>query len=131
MGIPTFTRAYEASADVLGYRIVKFSDVSTSSKVATAAASTSPLIGVSDAQGASSGDMLDVHRAGLAPVQLGGSVSAGDPLTADEDGKAIKAVAADDTTIVIIGTAEQPGVEDDIIDAWLAAGTLTKPNAAA
>lgn len=131
MGVPTFIRSYEASADVAGNRIVKFSDTASSSKVAQGAANTDPLMGVSDRMGASAGDMLDVHRAGLAPVQLGGTVAAGDKLTSDADGKAIKAVAADDTTVTIIGTAEQPGVEDDIIDAWLAAGTLTKPNAAA
>ena len=127
MGIPTFTRAYEASADAGGYLIAKFSDAATSSKVAPASANDDPLIGVFDRQGASAGGMADVHRAGLAPVKLGGTVAAGDPLTSDANGKAIKAVAAAGETIQLIGRAEQPGVANDIIDAFLSPGLLHEP----
>lgn len=52
---PTFTKAYEASAAITGNRIVVFSDTAASSKVAMAAAATTPAIGVSDAMGAASG----------------------------------------------------------------------------
>lgn len=122
--IPTFTRSYEASAAVAGYRIVKFSDAASSSKVAHAAANTDPLMGVSDAMGADIGGMADVHRGGLVSVQLGGAVNAGDPLTSDANGKAIAAAAAVATTVRIIGYADAPGVADDIIDAFLAPGIL-------
>ena len=40
-------------------------------------------------QGADAGGMADVHRSGLVSVRLGGTVTAGAPLTSDADGKAI------------------------------------------
>lgn len=122
--IPTFIRAYEASAAVAGYRIVKFSDAASSNKIAQANSTTSACIGVSDAMGADLGGMCDVHRAGLVSVELGGSVNAGDPLTANADGKAIKAVAASGTTVRIIGSADEPGIAGDVIDAFLSPALL-------
>lgn len=122
--IPTFICAYEAEADIAGFRIVKFSDTTASQKIATAAANTEPHVGVSDGMGASAGGMCDVHRGGLVSVQLGGAVAAGDPLTSDAAGKAIKAVAAVSTTVRVIGYADAPGVADDIIDAFLSPAIL-------
>lgn len=124
--IPTFIKSYEASADIAGYRFVSFSDTAASSKVAQAAANTAPIIGVSDALPAKIGQQCDIHLAGLAPVMLGGTVTAGAPLTADADGKAIAAVAAASTTVRIAGFAHQPGVAGDIIDVWLAPGLLDR-----
>lgn len=123
---PTFTKAYEASAAIAGYRIVAFSDAASSAKIATAASETAPALGVSDAMGAPEGGMCDVHRAGLAPVQLGGTVTAGAPLMADEDGLAIVATAAASSTHRVIGYADAPGVAGDIISVWLAAGLLDR-----
>lgn len=117
--IPTFVRSFEASAAITGNRIVKFSDVAASSKVALAAAATDPAIGVSDSMGAALGEMCDVHMAGLVSVILGGTVTAGAPLMADANGAAIAAVATASTTRRVIGFATQPGVSGDIIDAWL------------
>lgn len=122
--IPFFTRAYEADTDIEGYRIVSFSDAASSKKVSHSAAGTDAHIGVSDAMGADAGGMCDVHRGGLVSVQLGGAVNAGDLLTADADGKAVAAAAVASTTIRIIGYADEPGVADDIIDAFLAPGIL-------
>lgn len=125
--IPTFTRAYEASAAVAGRRIVRFSDTAASQKIAQASTNTQPNIGVSDAMGADAGAMCDVHRAGLAAVELGGTVTAGAALTADANGKAIAAVAASGTQVRIAGYADQPGVSGDIIDMWVAPGLLDRP----
>lgn len=122
--IPTFIRAYEAAAEIEGRRIVAFSDPASSSKVTTASANTGPFAGVSDAMGAELGGMCDVHRGGLVHVTLGGPVQAGDPLTSDANGKAIKAVAAAGTTVHYIGFADEPGVADDVIDAFAAPGLL-------
>jgi len=120
MSIPSFTRAYEASAVIAPYRIVAFSDAANSSKIAQGAAANGRLIGTTGKIGASAaGLMTDVNRAGLNPVQLGGPVSAGDWLTSDANGKAIA------TTTVghnVIGRAEQPGVADDVIDYFAAPG---------
>lgn len=120
MSIPSFIRAYEASAVIAAYRIVAFSDAANSSKIAQGAAANGRLIGTTGKIGASAaGLMTDVNRAGLNPVQLGGPVSAGDWLTSDANGKAIA------TTTVghnVIGRAEQPGVADDVIDYFAAPG---------
>lgn len=125
--IPTFTRAYEASADVIGRRFVRFSDTAASQKVAQASANTQPIMGVSDAMGALSGGMCDVHRSGLVSIELGGTVTAGTPLTSDANGKAIAAVAASGTQVRIGGFADQPGVAGDIIDMWFAPSLLDRP----
>ena len=122
--IPTFTRSYLAGAAILGARIVAFSDVAASQKIAQAAASTDPFLGVSDILGAPLDGMCDVHRDGTVSIELGGTVEAGDPLTSDADGKAIKAVAAAGTTIRVVGFADEPGVSGDIIDAFLSPAIL-------
>ena len=122
--IPTFIRAYEASADIAGYRIVMFSDAASSNKIAQADSNTAASLGVSDAMGADLGGMCDVHRDGLISVELGGTVTAGAPLTSDADGKAIAAVAAAGTTIRIIGFADEPGIAGDVVDAFLSPALL-------
>lgn len=118
--IPTFTRAYEISATVRPYRIARFSDTAASQKVAEATVNTQPLIGTFDKLAASAavGQMVDVHRSGLCQVELGGTVTAGAPLTSDAQGRAIAAVAAAATQVRIIGFADQPGVIGDVIDYW-------------
>ncbi|ETR79288.1 hypothetical protein X566_01480 [Afipia sp. P52-10] len=115
MSIPTLIRSYPCPADVAPHRIVKFSDVSASSSVAQATAATEPLWGVSDAMGGSAGGMVDVILAGLGEVQLGGTVTAGAPLTSDADGKAVALVGSAGATRRLVGFAEQPGVAGDII----------------
>lgn len=125
--IPTFIRAYEASAAIAAYRIAAFSDTAASRKVAQAANATAAVVGVTDRLGADLGSMCDVTRAGLASVELGGTVAAGDPLTSDATGRAIKAVPASNTAMRIVGWAEEPGVVGDIIDAWIDPGQFTNP----
>lgn len=122
--IPTFIRSYEASADIEGYRIVAFSDVAASKKVAKAATAIGPSIGVSSKLGASAGGMVDVIRDGLGQVQLAGPVNAGDPLASDANGKAIKAVPAAGQQVRVIGYAEEPGIAGDVIDAFIAPSIL-------
>jgi hypothetical protein len=125
--IPTFIRSYISTADVLPFKIVKFSDVSASKKIATASAATDPIIGVSDAQGGSSGNTVDVIRGGLGQVTLGGTVAAGDPLTSDASGNAIKLVGAATTVKRLVGFAEEPGISGDIIDFQAVNGLLQLP----
>ncbi len=127
--IPTFIRSYVAAAAVLGNRIVKYAAPSTDKTVNTATASTQPFVGVSDRLGADAGQMLDVHRGGLVAVQLGGTVTAGAPLTSDDEGKAVAATATAGSTIRVIGYADEPGVEDDIIDVMWAPGLLHEASA--
>lgn len=122
--IPNFTRAYEASAAVSGFRIVMFSTPASTTTVAHATGGTVPLVGVADRQGAPQGGMADIHRGGLVSVQLGGAVAAGDPLTSDATGLAIKAVPGAGANLNIIGFADQPGVSGDIIDAFMSPGVV-------
>ena len=124
--IPTFTRAFEASAAIGGNRIVMFSDTAASAKIALANSATAPSFGVSDTMGAALGDMCDVHMAGLAQVVLGGTVTAGAPLMADANAAAIAATAAAASTRRVIGFATQPGVAGDIIDVWLMPSLLDR-----
>lgn len=128
--IPTLIRSYLAAAAIEGFRIVKFSAPAASRDVITATANDEPFAGTSDRMGASLGGMCDVVRSGFGCVQLGGAVSAGDPLTSDDEGKAVKAVPAAGETISIVGYADAPGVADDIIDYLVAPGLLHEPAAA-
>ncbi len=122
--IPTFIRAYAASAAIAGCRIVTFDVPASATTIATATSGTVPLVGVSDRMGADTGGMCDVHRGSLVAVQLGGAVAAGDPLTANATGLAIKAVPGAGTNLNIIGFADQPGVSGDIIDVFIAPGVI-------
>ena len=58
--IPTLIRAYEASATITAFKVVKFSDTSASSKIALASANTDPILGVTGALAGGAGDMVDV-----------------------------------------------------------------------
>lgn len=114
--------AFEASADILPHRIVAFSSPSTNSRIATATSATGPLVGTTGKIAGASGAMVDVERCGGVPrVQLGGTVAAGDWLTTNNVGKAIKVTAAGQRTI---GQADQPGVADDIINYLGAPGVV-------
>lgn len=123
---PTFTRAFETSAAVAGCRIVVFSDTAASARIAQAAAATTPAIGISDAMGAPSGGLCDVHMAGEVPLQLGGTVTAGAPLMADANACGVAATATAATTRRVVGFALEPGVAGDIIKVWLAQGLLDR-----
>jgi hypothetical protein len=95
--------------------------------VVQAAGATDALVGVSDFMGAKTGGPLDVVQAGLAELRLGGNVNAGDPLTADADGKGIKCAPAAGATKMYGAFAQAPGVADDIIPVLVAPGFLHEP----
>lgn len=118
--IPTFVKSYAAAAVILGFRFVKFAAPTADTSVTTSAAATDAIIGVSDAMGAPVGQQCDIHLAGLVSIQLGGPVSAGDPITSDDEGCAVLAEADAGSTVWVAGIAHAPGVAGDIIDAWLA-----------
>lgn len=122
--IPTFIRSHVAAADIEPRRAVTYAAPTADKSVQQATGSTLPFVGVSDTLGADAGDMCDVHRAGLPGVKLGGTVQAGDPLTSDANGKAVKAVPGAGTTVYLFGYADEHGVADDIIDYFAAPGVL-------
>lgn len=114
---------YTAGAAVNPYRFVKHG--SSDQQAIQASAATDAIIGVSDQMGAdATGDPLDVIRSDLAEVEYGGSVTRGDPLTSDSDGRAITATVDGSR---IAGYAETSGVVGDIgsyhaVPGYLAAG---------
>ena len=108
---------YTAEGTIAPFRIVKFG--TSDGNVLQASASSDGLIGVATAVGANSystGNRLDVCRAGLAEVEYGGQITRGDKLTADSNGKAITITNAMLVAGVVnsIGTAEVSGVAGDI-----------------
>lgn len=118
-------KSYRASAETAGRRIVAFTG--TGSEVGTATTATAPSFGVSMPLGADAGGMLDVTLSGLAELQLGGAVDAGDPLTADADGKGIVAAPVAGSVIRYAVFALGEGVEDDIIPVLVVPGIINTP----
>lgn len=110
---PGLQKSYSAEGAIGAYRIVKFG--AADGGVLQAAAATDKLIGVIDRiPAAASGDRVDVIRSGIAEVEYGGTVAAGDLLTADASGRAIVATAAAGSNVRVIGVAEVAGVVSDI-----------------
>lgn len=117
--IPSLIRAFEASAAVAAYKIVKFSDTAASSKIALASTNADPFVGVSGSIATVSGDMTDVILTGIGLVTLGGTVTAGAILTSDASGNAIVAVPTAAVFMSIIGRTLAPGVAGDVVEVLL------------
>lgn len=107
------SKNYTAEGAIPAYRIVKFG--ATEGGVLVAAAAADKLVGVNDRLAfAVAGDRGDVVRVGIAEVEYGGTVAAGDPLTSDATGRAIVAAPAAGANVRVIGFAEVAGVVGDI-----------------
>lgn len=107
-------KSYTAGAAVAGRRFIK--PGGTAGQFIQAAAATDLIVGVSDALGAASGARLDTHLSGLVEVELGGTVAAGAPMTADSVGRGVTAVSGNRVGAI----AMTGGVSGDIVDALLA-----------
>ncbi len=117
-----FNRNYTASGAIGAYLIVK--PGATDGTIAAAAAATDALIGVNESVAAANGERVDIVKAGIADVLFGGIVAAGDPLTADLTGKAVKAAPAVAANVRIIGFAEVAAVAGDIGPMLIAPGVM-------
>jgi hypothetical protein len=122
---PGLIKSFVALTAIFPRSIVAFAAASADNSAALASVNTDPLFGISDSLGADAGQMADVYLSGIAPVELGGTVEAGDPLTSDADGKAIAAVAAPGTSVRTVGFAMEPGVVGDHIDIHVVPGNVT------
>ncbi len=112
MSIPGLYRNYTTASAIPPYRLVKHG---ASGDAVLATAATDHLIGAVQNMG-SIGSRVDVCVAGIPEVTLGGTVEAGDPLTAGPEGKAVKAgKPGTGETVYVIGFAETAGVADDVI----------------
>ena len=119
MANPEFIKTYDAGAAVTPYTIVKFSADYT---VVPAAASTDVLVGVTTEVSSNSGDRVDVVHSGAPYVKLGGTVSAGDPITSDASGYGVKAAPATGVNANCIGRARYGGVAGDVIEVLMPHG---------
>lgn len=115
-------KTYTAGGAISAFRIVKLG--SNDGEVVQAAAATDLLIGVCAELAPASGERVDVHKIGIARVEFGGTVTRGNPVTADASGKAVAAAPAAGSNVRIIGFAEVSAVAGDIADVLLAPGVM-------
>jgi hypothetical protein len=125
MSANSISRSYVAAGAIGARLITKYTN--NRAEVAQASAATDRLAGVTELGAAALGDVVDVVRAGMDKVTAGGNVAAGDLLTSDANGKAIKAVGGAGQTVFVIGQAEEPGVANDIIHYTTAPSVIVLP----
>ncbi len=121
MSQPMLYRTYTAGGAIAAFRIVK---PSADGAVVQAAAATDFLMGVTGPIAPASGERVDVIKSGIAPVEFGGTVTRGGPVTADANGKAVAAAPGAGTNARIIGFAEVSAVSGDIADVFLYPGFM-------
>lgn len=110
---PGLIKNYSAEGAIPAYRIVKFG--AADGGVLVSAAAADKHVGVNGRLAAAvAGDRIDIARTGIAEVEYGGNVAAGDLLTSDASGRAIVATAAGAANIRIVGVAEVAGAVGDI-----------------
>lgn len=119
MATPGIYKNFEAEGEIGPYVIVTHGTADYAVKAATGA--TVALVGTTDELGKLSNGCVDVCTGGIPEVALGGTVAAGDPLTSDASGKAVKATAAGNR---ILGFALVSGASGDIIPYQYSLGTL-------
>ena len=119
MATPGIYKNFEAEGEIGPYVIVTHGTADYAVKAATGA--TVALVGTTDELGKLSNGRVDVCTGGIPEVAHGGTVAAGDPLTSDASGKAVKATAAGNR---ILGFALVSGASGDIIPYQYSLGTL-------
>lgn len=117
MANPGLIKTYDAGAAINPYTVVKFT--TTDFQVLQATASTEPLAGVTTEIAAASGERVDVIHDGIAFVKAGGTIAAGDPLTTDSNGNAIKAAPATGVNANCFGRARYSAVSGDVFEALI------------
>ena len=113
-------KSFVPAAAIAGYRIVKHD--AADNRIVQSALGTDEHLGVSTFVGASAtDDTVDVVMMGIAEVELGGTVTRGDNLTSDAQGRAITATTEGQR---VIGKAMASGVVGDIQPVFLAPSVL-------
>ncbi|CAD5107230.1 capsid cement protein [Zestomonas carbonaria] len=125
MNIPGLTTAKRAGGAIASRRILVHG--SSDGAAVQATGGTALLIGVSTDIPTDNGQPVDVIRTGLAPVEYGGTIARGAPLTADSQGRAVAATLPVVANTYIIGFAEVEGSEGDIGSAFIAPAVLAVP----
>lgn len=122
MANPDLIKTFTAEAAVAAYRIVKHGTADTN--VVQAAASTDALLGVSGLLAGVIDNRVDIILCDIAEVEYGGTITRGDWLTADANGKAVAAAPAAGVNANVIGRAMMSGVTGDIGTVLLAPGRI-------
>ncbi|TFF20533.1 hypothetical protein E3C22_16625 [Jiella endophytica] len=116
-------RSFEAASAIGGYLIVAASG--TAGAIAAAVAKKG--FGVAERVGSEAGQMCDVTVAGMTEVIAGGDLDFDDPVTADDSGRAVKAVAVAGETVRIVGFIRAEGTTGDILPIQVAPSLLVTP----
>lgn len=116
--IPALTINYTAEGEIAPRRLVKHG--SKDGTAAQASANSDSLLGVSTDIPSVAGGRVDVIREGITPVLYGASVTRGQPLTSDAQGRAIPA----NTGQQVAGYAEVSGAADELGAIHLQRGAL-------
>jgi hypothetical protein len=123
---PILTKSFRAATASGGHLFIA---AQAGAGVAEAAASTDAIIGVSDQMGAAAGRMLDVVQLGWAELKIGGNVDFGDLLTADDEGRGVKAEPEAGEQVRTGAVAMSDGAEGDIIPVYVTLGVIATPAA--
>ncbi|EIX9611393.1 TPA: DUF2190 family protein [Klebsiella pneumoniae] len=118
MNIPGLITCHKAEVALAARRMVTHGTVPD--EITLAVDGSKLIIGVTTLVAASIGEPADVVRSQLTPVIYGDDIVAGDPLTADAEGRAVPATAGQ----FYLGFAEYDGAEDDLGSVWIAPGKL-------
>lgn len=122
---PMLTKGFEAAAAIAASRFVAFDTPATATTVAQATAATSEVLGISDRLvQVAQGQMADIHLLGIALLELGGTVQAGDRLTSGAAGVGVVIAAGAGETRHYGAIALQPGIAGDLIDVLITHGTI-------
>lgn len=120
MGISRFFKTLDAEGEIAPYRICAHGTNDYAAK--QAAAATDALMGTADELGKQANGRVDVCMGWMPEVEAGGTLAAGDPITSDANGKAVKATTGGSR---IIGFAMSSASAGDIIPYQFAPGTLS------
>jgi hypothetical protein len=123
MANPDLVKSFTADTVIAPYRIVKHGTTGDT-YAAQATAVTEGLLGVSGILGAAIGSRIDIYLDDTAEVECGGTITRGDWLTTDANGKAITAAPAVGVNNNVIGRAMMSGVLGDIFVVLLAPGRI-------
>ncbi|MEQ1890289.1 MAG: DUF2190 domain-containing protein [Alphaproteobacteria bacterium] len=119
---PMLSKNYRAEAAVAKRRIVKMG--ATDGAVVVGAAATDLIFGVSADIDAAITERVDVHVAGIAEVEFGGTVTRGGPVTSDATGRAVAAAPGAGVNNRIIGFALVSAVVGDVAPVILSQGVM-------
>jgi len=122
MANPSFIKTYDAGGAIAAYSIVKLT--TTDFQVLQAGAATDLVVGVTTEVAAASGERVDVIHSGSAQVVAGGTIAAGDPITSDASGNAVKANPSAGVNNRCIGYARQAAASGDVFEVLLGLFTM-------